>query len=260
MKNINFRIVVTAILILTVGCTIGASGVSALSAEGESLLSGLASAGTSLGIDIGSLISTTNATTTVVQSGNAEADLSEFLSDIGFDFSESAIIDLTDYVLNRQGSFEDWIYDNYGDEIEIPVSVKSMTTTELVMFLMGNMLYPDQTRETTTKYVFSTKDKDEKTTATTAKETTTEKPVAVPTGTQASEVVTEKPEKYLNGDVDNDGRVTASDARLTLRAGAGLEALSEPASHAADVNGDGRITAKDARSILRYAAKLADGF
>lgn len=260
MRKINFRIVVTSILILVFGCAFGASGVSALSSEGESLLSGLVSVGTSLGIDVGNIVSTTESTTVPSYSGNAEADLSEFLSDIGFDYSESSIIDLTDYVLNRRGSFEDWIYDNYGDDVEIPVSVKSMTTAELVMFLMGNMLYPDNTPETTTKYVFSTKDKEEKTTVTTEKVTTTEKSVTVPAGTQESEVVTEKQEKYLNGDVDNDGRVTASDARLTLRAGAGLEKLTQLASDAADVNGDGRITAKDARSILRYAARLADGF
>ena len=252
MKKLNFRIVITAILILSMGCTFGAAGVSALSSDGESILSDLASVGTSLGINIDGFVSTTATTTRPSYSGNAQADLRKFLDDIGFDYSETSIIDITDYILNRQGTFEDWIHDRYGDNVNVPPSVKAMTTTEIVMFLMGNILYPDQTRETTTKYVFSTNGKY---TTTTEPETTTKDDVAVPTVT-----TTVKTEKYLNGDVDNDGRVSASDARLTLRAGAGLEELTPLAADAADVNGDGRITAKDARSILRYAAKISSGF
>lgn len=257
MKKLNFRIIITAVLILAMGCTFGAAGVSALSIEGESILSDLASVGTSLGIDIGGFVSTTETTAKPSYSGNAQADLAEFLDSIGFDYSETSIIDITDYILNRQGSFEDWIHDRYGDNVNVPVSVREMTTTEIVMFLMGNILNPDQTKPTTTKYVFSTNGRY---TTTTKPETTTEETVTVPTGTSVSETSTAKIEKYLNGDVDNDGRVSASDARLTLRAGAGIEKLSPLAADAADVNGDGRITAKDARSILRYAARLSDGF
>ncbi|MBR5428304.1 MAG: leucine-rich repeat protein [Clostridia bacterium] len=62
--------------------------------------------------------------------------------------------------------------------------------------------------------------------------------------------------EYVLGDVNGDGAVKASDARLTLRVSAKLETLDETAALAADVNGDGRINSADARLILRVAAKL----
>lgn len=58
------------------------------------------------------------------------------------------------------------------------------------------------------------------------------------------------------GDVDGDGKVTAADARLALRAAAGLVKLDANAKIAADVNYDGKVTAADAREILRRAAKV----
>lgn len=58
------------------------------------------------------------------------------------------------------------------------------------------------------------------------------------------------PEK---GDVDYDRKITASDARLILRASVGLEELSQ---YFADVDGDGKITASDARIILRKSVGL----
>lgn len=64
----------------------------------------------------------------------------------------------------------------------------------------------------------------------------------------------------LYGDVDGDGTVSASDARLTLRAALGLEKY-EPESRAffaADVVKDGKLTAADARLILRWALDLEE--
>ena len=58
------------------------------------------------------------------------------------------------------------------------------------------------------------------------------------------------------GDADGDGRVTARDARLALRASARLETLEPAAFACVDLNGDGKITAAEARKILRYSAKL----
>ena len=58
------------------------------------------------------------------------------------------------------------------------------------------------------------------------------------------------------GDIDGDGRVTSSDARLALRASAGLEALEASAAAAADVDNDNAVTAADARFILRFAVGL----
>lgn len=60
----------------------------------------------------------------------------------------------------------------------------------------------------------------------------------------------------LRGDVDSDGRITASDARLALRFSAKLQQSTQSQKKNADMNDDGRITAADARLILRMAARL----
>ena len=57
-------------------------------------------------------------------------------------------------------------------------------------------------------------------------------------------------------DIDGNGKTTAADARLALRASAQLENLEGVYSDAADITGDGKITASDARKILRIAANL----
>ncbi len=63
--------------------------------------------------------------------------------------------------------------------------------------------------------------------------------------------------EYTPGDVNQDGKVTAADARLTLRYASKLETFSNAQIKAADANADGKVTATDARLILRYAAGLA---
>ncbi len=60
------------------------------------------------------------------------------------------------------------------------------------------------------------------------------------------------------GDIDGDGAITSSDARLTLRAAVGLETLTEEISKLIDVDKDSAITASDARLILRAAVGLED--
>ena len=64
-----------------------------------------------------------------------------------------------------------------------------------------------------------------------------------------------KPERQL-GDVDGDYALTAADARLALRAAAGLEELSETQVKYADADKSGAVEAIDARSILRAAVGL----
>lgn len=67
----------------------------------------------------------------------------------------------------------------------------------------------------------------------------------------------DKPQ-FTIGDANGDGKITAADARLTLRIAAGLESvenLSVPYD-TIDYNGDKKITAADARKILRKAAYL----
>ena len=61
---------------------------------------------------------------------------------------------------------------------------------------------------------------------------------------------------YIMGDVNSDGRVTASDARKVLRVSAKLDGnVYNRAQY--DADGDGSPSAKDARAILRVSAKLA---
>ena len=60
----------------------------------------------------------------------------------------------------------------------------------------------------------------------------------------------------LTGDVNNDGKVTAADARLVLRAAAGLEKLRGQSLLNADADRDGKITSADAREVLRESAGL----
>lgn len=65
-----------------------------------------------------------------------------------------------------------------------------------------------------------------------------------------------KDKPALAGDVDGDGKITASDARTALRASTGLESLTEEQKKAADIDNDGVITAADARDILRKSVGL----
>lgn len=58
------------------------------------------------------------------------------------------------------------------------------------------------------------------------------------------------------GDVNDDGKVSATDARLALRASAGLDKLTDEQLISADANGDGKIMATDARTILRVCARI----
>lgn len=60
----------------------------------------------------------------------------------------------------------------------------------------------------------------------------------------------------LKGDINGNGTVDASDARLLLRYAAKLETLSNAQKAKADINADGKIDIQDARKALRIAAGL----
>ena len=68
-------------------------------------------------------------------------------------------------------------------------------------------------------------------------------------------VVTED-KTYSVGDVDGDAKITAADARKTLRHAAKIELIASEHLSSADANGDGTVTSADARLILRAAAGL----
>jgi len=61
------------------------------------------------------------------------------------------------------------------------------------------------------------------------------------------------------GDVDNNGKVDSTDARLVLQY-AVKKITSLPALDAADVNGDGKADSTDARLILQYSVKKITSF
>lgn len=62
------------------------------------------------------------------------------------------------------------------------------------------------------------------------------------------------------GDVDFDGDVDASDARLALRISVNLETVTKEVKVVADVDGKPGVTASDARLILRYSVGLDHNF
>ena len=61
------------------------------------------------------------------------------------------------------------------------------------------------------------------------------------------------PYARIPGDVDGDGKVTSTDARLSLQAPVGKVELTEEQKEVADVDGDGKVTTTDARIILQEA-------
>lgn len=77
-------------------------------------------------------------------------------------------------------------------------------------------------------------------------------------GTAKSITLYGKVFKYLWGDVDFDGKVSAADARLVLRQSVGLEHLAKDqiAWGNLDAPGDGKLSAADARLVLRVSVGL----
>lgn len=63
-------------------------------------------------------------------------------------------------------------------------------------------------------------------------------------------------ECLAKGDVDNSGKIEASDARLILRVSVNLDQIDTSAFMKADIDSDGKITAQDARSALRLSVGL----
>ena len=58
------------------------------------------------------------------------------------------------------------------------------------------------------------------------------------------------------GDINQNKKIEAGDARTVLRASVGLEMLTEQETVLADIDSDGKITASDARTILRMSVGL----
>lgn len=60
------------------------------------------------------------------------------------------------------------------------------------------------------------------------------------------------------GDVDGDGILSSSDARIILRMSVGLEDITEELFSVADINSDGVISSEDARLSLRLSIGIYD--
>lgn len=60
----------------------------------------------------------------------------------------------------------------------------------------------------------------------------------------------------VKGDIDGDGKITSSDARLTLRYSVGFTDADAMYILNADIDGNGTIDSADARSVLRLSLKL----
>lgn len=67
-------------------------------------------------------------------------------------------------------------------------------------------------------------------------------------------------ERYLRGDVDLDGVITSSDARLVLRYAVGLEQAPQVMWIIADVDQSGEVQPADARLVLRFSVGLITAF
>ena len=61
----------------------------------------------------------------------------------------------------------------------------------------------------------------------------------------------------IKGDLNFDGRITASDAREMLRIASKLENADDITLTAGDLNSDSKISASEARSALRFSARLS---
>jgi len=64
--------------------------------------------------------------------------------------------------------------------------------------------------------------------------------------------------RYTAGDINNDGRITAVDARWALQAASGTRTLTAEQLQQANVNGDNKVTAVDARWILQAASGIRE--
>ncbi|MBQ8210727.1 MAG: dockerin type I repeat-containing protein [Clostridia bacterium] len=183
-------------------------------------------------------------------------DTLDTIDEVFAELEIDSVLVITDLIryLNQSDSntFAKWVYENYGDEVELPESVKEMSAGEIIMYVSTKLFAGDATKETTTAgYTSIVTEK--QTEATTNHSTTTVQPVTT------TKLNGGAPTSYKTGDVDFNGDITAADARIVLRASAEIVVLSAIEFSVADVNDDGKITAKDARSILRYSAGLQKG-
>ncbi len=268
MKRLGSVPLICSALILIAACIIGSVKVSALSAEGQVILTQLASVGASLGFDVNDYIGQTDETSSQEKTTSqfAEEDLKNFVDSLGLD---KDLLSVTDMIASLNGgeSLEAWVGDNYGYGVTVPDSVKDMSAKDIALCLLEMYLSPSSSSSSSAQtdtggYVFipSQTAQTSEISIPAASNATSVPDYIFKPSSSAIETVVEQKDAYTTGDANNDGKINSADARLALRVSAELELLSDAAYNAADVNGDGSVTAKDARSILRFSAGLSAGF
>ena len=65
-------------------------------------------------------------------------------------------------------------------------------------------------------------------------------------------------ENIIQGDINSDGKVNASDALAVLKHSAKIQLISKDLWNVADINEDSKVDAEDALEILRIAAKISE--
>lgn len=188
--------------------------------------------------------------------------IDDIFSELGIGSGVLVITDLIRYLSQDGNTFASWVYKNYGEDIQIPESVKNMSTGEIITYLTSKLFAGSTVATTSVADMGYTSITTEE--QTTIGELSSDGQTVESTTVAVAETTTRYSGNlnvsYKTGDIDFDGKVTPKDARIALRVSAKLETLTAIEFEAADVNDDNKVTAKDARSILRYSAGLTKGF
>ncbi len=143
-------------------------------------------------------------------------------------------------------------------EIETTAAPETTTVTENGGTTAPNTSATTENGETaaTTEFFETTAPQNNETASPQNNETTATEPRETTANNEKPAENTTTGANILPGDIDNDGKVEASDARMVLRISARLIRPPEgDILSVADMDGDGRITSEDARLVLIIAAK-----
>ena len=160
--------------------------------------------------------------------------------------------------LSTPGTYYLYFVFSDGQVVHIPLTVHSSlnaeTTTE-----------KQQVTETTTEFISETTTKSNIIETTTKEQQVTETTTEfIPETTTKSNIIETtikvdiptQEQKFMKGDMDNNNKITASDARLILRIAAKLDIVSNEMLIRADIDNNNKVNASDARKALRISAKL----
>jgi hypothetical protein len=180
-----------------------------------------------------------------------QAIINFFKSNYGIDLTDETVNDLVNYI-QEGGHLDDWLKENYNLSVGGLIMDIGLIGLRKLLDDYVKKQESQENSSTTDRFVFSTKKEET--------EPSSSKTVSESSRSDDNTSETEKYPDVLLGDVDLNGKINASDARLCLRKSAKLVNLTDRQFYAADVNKDGLVTSRDARKILRYSAKLVSAF